>query len=105
MDRIALCRLEDVPDLQPLHVKVEGASPVSVFRTGDEAAVTDARCPHKGAPLARYAEREGETVVCLWHSCRFDLHTGAVLDGPCPDPLKVHACEVEDEVVYLRQLS
>lgn len=101
-ERIPLCRLDEVPSVLPLHVKVEGRQAVSVFKVGDGAAlVTDARCPHKGAPLARYGEIEGSAVVCLWHGCRFDMRTGEALDGPCPDPLLVYLSEVEDDVVYL----
>jgi nitrite reductase/ring-hydroxylating ferredoxin subunit len=34
-----------------------------------------------GGPLAQ-GSREGDTVTCPWHLSRFDLRTGAVVEGP-----------------------
>ena len=38
-------------------------------------------CTHLGGPLAE-GSLEGDTVVCPWHSSRFALESGAVVDGP-----------------------
>jgi nitrite reductase/ring-hydroxylating ferredoxin subunit len=38
-------------------------------------------CTHLGGPLAE-GSREGDTVTCPWHGSRFDLRTGAVVEGP-----------------------
>jgi nitrite reductase/ring-hydroxylating ferredoxin subunit/uncharacterized membrane protein len=38
-------------------------------------------CSHLGGPLCDGAVEDGG-VVCPWHHSRFDLATGAVLDGP-----------------------
>ncbi|TVR99177.1 MAG: Rieske (2Fe-2S) protein [Rhodospirillales bacterium] len=47
-------------------------------------------CTHEGGPLGQGALR-GHTVVCPWHSARFDVKTGACLDGPS-------ACRVDGSV-------
>jgi nitrite reductase/ring-hydroxylating ferredoxin subunit len=47
----------------------------AVFVHGGELIVTDARCPHKGGPLAEGHVRDG-AVVCPWHWYTFDLATG-----------------------------
>jgi nitrite reductase/ring-hydroxylating ferredoxin subunit len=44
-------------------------------------------CSHLGGPLAEGA-LEGDTVVCPWHSSRFRLADGSIVNGPatCPQP-------------------
>ncbi|MGH2913557.1 MAG: Rieske 2Fe-2S domain-containing protein [Solirubrobacteraceae bacterium] len=49
-------------------------------RSGELCALANT-CTHLGAPLAE-GSREGDTVICPWHGSRFDLRTGAVLEGP-----------------------
>ena len=40
-------------------------------------------CPHLGGPLAECA-LDGETITCPWHGYRFDVRSGANVDGrPC----------------------
>jgi nitrite reductase/ring-hydroxylating ferredoxin subunit/uncharacterized membrane protein len=49
-------------------------------RTGEVCALANT-CTHLGGPLAE-GSRDGDTVICPWHGSRFDLRTGAVLEGP-----------------------
>jgi nitrite reductase/ring-hydroxylating ferredoxin subunit/uncharacterized membrane protein len=62
-------------------VDVEGV-PVLLARTqaGEVCALANT-CTHLGGPLAEGA-REGDTVTCPWHGSRFDLRSGAVVEGP-----------------------
>ena len=54
-------------------------------RLGDRAVTVPARCPHRGAPLARGVVI-GAFLECPWHGATFDLRTGRWLRGPkCPD--------------------
>lgn len=59
-----------------------GGAPVLLARSrsGEVCALANT-CTHLGAPLAE-GSRDGDTVICPWHGSRFDLHTGAVLEGP-----------------------
>jgi nitrite reductase/ring-hydroxylating ferredoxin subunit len=62
-------------------VEVDGV-PVLLARTGaGELCVLASTCTHLGGPLAE-GSREGDTVTCPWHGSRFDLRTGAVVEGP-----------------------
>lgn len=62
-------------------VDVDGV-PVLLARTGDGVVRALANtCTHLGGPLNE-GRREDDTVICPWHASRFDLHTGAVIDGP-----------------------
>jgi nitrite reductase/ring-hydroxylating ferredoxin subunit len=62
-------------------VDVDGV-PVLLARSqgGDVCALANT-CTHLGGPLAE-GSREGDAVACPWHGSRFDIRTGAVLEGP-----------------------
>jgi nitrite reductase/ring-hydroxylating ferredoxin subunit len=60
-------------------VEVDGV-PVLRTRAGELCALAST-CTHLGGPLAE-GSREGDTVTCPWHGSRFDLRTGAVVEGP-----------------------
>jgi nitrite reductase/ring-hydroxylating ferredoxin subunit/uncharacterized membrane protein len=47
---------------------------------GEVCALADT-CTHLGGPLSE-GSRDGDTITCPWHGSRFDLCTGAVLEGP-----------------------
>jgi nitrite reductase/ring-hydroxylating ferredoxin subunit/uncharacterized membrane protein len=49
-------------------------------RSGEICALANT-CTHLGGPLAA-GSRDGDTVTCPWHGSRFDLRTGAVVEGP-----------------------
>ncbi|HEV8551124.1 MAG TPA: Rieske 2Fe-2S domain-containing protein [Polyangiaceae bacterium] len=58
-----------------------GATKLAVFRARNgRIFATDARCPHRGGPLAD-GLLGGHTLVCPLHSLRFDLETGLASDG------------------------
>ena len=48
-----------------------------------EIVVHTTVCPHLGGPLAE-CQLDGGTITCPWHGYRFDVHSGANVDGrPC----------------------
>lgn len=49
-------------------------------RAGEVCALANT-CTHLGGPLAE-GSREGDTVTCPWHGSRFDIRSGAVVEGP-----------------------
>jgi nitrite reductase/ring-hydroxylating ferredoxin subunit len=52
-----------------------GGRHYAVFDHGGRFVVTDARCPHRGGPLAEGIIRDG-SLVCPWHWYAFDLDSG-----------------------------
>jgi nitrite reductase (NADH) small subunit len=60
-----------------------GSQQVAVFR-GREGTLfaTQARCPHRGGPLADGLLGAG-TLICPLHSLKFDLRTGLSQGGEC----------------------
>jgi nitrite reductase/ring-hydroxylating ferredoxin subunit/uncharacterized membrane protein len=62
-------------------VNVNGV-PVMLARSqAGEVCALAHTCTHLGGPLAE-GSREGDTVACPWHGSRFDIRTGAVVEGP-----------------------
>lgn len=60
-----------------------GARRVAVFHSRDGALfAAQAECPHRGGPLAD-GLLGGATLICPLHSWKFDLRSGAALQGEC----------------------
>lgn len=71
----------ELPGEELRQVDVDGA-PVLLARSQDgEICALASTCTHLGGPLAE-GSRDGDTVTCPWHGSRFDLRTGAVVEGP-----------------------
>jgi nitrite reductase/ring-hydroxylating ferredoxin subunit/uncharacterized membrane protein len=59
-----------------------GGAPVLLARCRNgEICALASTCTHLGGPLAE-GSRDGDVVTCPWHGSRFDLRTGAVIEGP-----------------------
>lgn len=70
-----------------------GAHLVAVFRLrGGAVAATQARCPHRGGPLADGIVGMA-SVVCPLHGRRFSLADGAEASGDCG--VEVHPVRVD----------
>ncbi|MFQ5881646.1 MAG: Rieske (2Fe-2S) protein [Candidatus Methylomirabilales bacterium] len=71
---VKVAEIGQVPPGQMKAVMVRGHAVVLV-NVGDAYFAFDARCPHRGGPLA-----EGtlwhETIQCPWHHHRYDVRTG-----------------------------
>jgi len=59
-----------------------------LYAFDDLCTCADAPCPLSGGLLA------GTTLMCQCHGSRFDITTGAVLNGPATKPLRVY--DVQD---------
>ncbi len=68
-----------------------------VFNVSGQFFATQARCTHRGGPLAK-GKLEGTTVTCPLHGAQFNVTTGEVLRGPARDPLKTYRVTVAGEV-------
>jgi len=76
---------------------------ISVARVGDRlyafddlCTCGDAPCPLSGGLLT------GTTLMCQCHGSRFDITTGAVINGPATEPLRVYAVHEADGRVQVR---
>ncbi len=94
----------DLADLPPGTMKTIdlGGVEVVVANVGGECFAFGGICPHQGGSLGDGA-LEGATVTCPWHGARFDVRTGAVLDGYSNVPLPVFDVSIDGNSVRIRK--
>jgi 3-phenylpropionate/trans-cinnamate dioxygenase ferredoxin component len=70
---------------------------ISVARVGDRLYAFDdlCTCPGRACPLSG-GLLDGTTLMCQCHGSRFDIATGAVINGPATEPLRVYAVREVD---------
>ena len=96
-------RESELPENTLKRVEVEGV-PVLLVRQGSKIYALDEVCSHLGGPLA-----EGQlvdcSVVCPWHSSRFALEDGRVLDGPATFRQHRFETRVRDGQIEVRRIQ
>ena len=71
---------------------------VSIARVDGRPYAFDDACTHRGCPLSG-GQLTGTTITCQCHGSRFDITTGAVINGPATDPLGVYEVkEIEGSI-------
>lgn len=90
----------EVGDLKPDTVMAAeiGGKPIAVYFVDDRYFATDNVCPHAYALLSD-GWLEGREIECPLHGARFDIETGAVLEGPAECGLKTYAVRVDRDQV------
>lgn len=99
-DTLKLVRLGPVDKVPPGQglCFIVGNEEIAVFRQRDgKLFATQNRCPHKQAPLSDGLVG-GNSVICPFHSHKFDLCTGA---GPDKEQLKVYPVKEKDGQIVL----
>jgi nitrite reductase (NADH) small subunit len=93
-----VARVADLPEGRHIVVEVRGRQ-IGLFNVGGRYYALPNACFHQGGPLCEGATsgtvvstaetgwkrawaREGEIVVCPWHSLEFDITTGQCLAYP-----------------------
>ncbi len=76
---------------------------VAVFRTREgKFYATQARCPHRGGPLAD-GLTDGATVVCPLHDRIFSLASGEGIGNECS--ITIYPVIVSNDLIVLEQVS
>lgn len=58
-------------------------------------------CAHQACPLSGGLLR-GTTIMCQCHGSRFDISTGAVIDGPATEALNVYEVQEVEGRIQIR---
>jgi len=67
-----------------------------LYAFDDLCTCTDEACPLSGGLLT------GTTIMCQCHGSRFDIPTGAVINGPATEALKVYEVQEADGSIRIR---
>ncbi len=62
------------------------------------------KCTHLGGPVGR-GRLTGSVVQCPWHGSKFDVRTGAVVQGPAARPEPVIELKLEGTTIWARRLK
>jgi len=100
-DFVAVMPESQLADDQPTRAMVQGVPIVLVRRGGCLFAMADT-CSHFGGPLSE-GTLEGNSIVCPYHSSRFDLEDGRVLNGPAVHPQPCLAVRARDGQIEVRK--
>jgi nitrite reductase/ring-hydroxylating ferredoxin subunit len=98
-------KVADAGELAPGRMKttkVGGMEIVVANIDGSFFAVPD-RCTHVGGPLGR-GKLNGSQVQCPWHGSKFDVKTGAVINGPAARPTTPLQVAVDAEGIWVKAL-
>jgi 3-phenylpropionate/trans-cinnamate dioxygenase ferredoxin component len=74
---------------------------VSVARVADKLYAFDDLCTHEACPLSA-GLLTGTTIMCQCHGSRFDVTSGAVINGPATEPLGVYETQEVDGNIQAR---
>ena len=91
-DDLVVAHYLDDRKLRVSTVRVDGR----LYAFDDLCTCGDAPCPLSGGLL------QGTTLMCQCHGSRFDVTTGAVIDGPATEPLHVYEVQEADGDVQVR---
>lgn len=96
---ISVCKLAAVPKGEMRCVQITDRN-VLVAHTESGVMVSDEMCTHEDARLCD-GNLSGTLVKCPLHGSRFDLTTGAVLDDPATESLRIYPVTIEQETVMI----
>lgn len=97
-----VAQLDDLPENVPVAVAHSSGQQICLIRTqnGQVAAIGNV-CTHQEFEMALGDAPGNGTIECAWHGARFDIRTGAVLQGPATDPLPVYDVLLRDGAVLV----
>jgi nitrite reductase/ring-hydroxylating ferredoxin subunit len=98
---VEACPLDELAPGERKTVFLEGKM-VGLFNIGGTIYALNNRCTHARGPLTEGTINSEEcTVVCPWHYGKFDLRSGAALDGVVRKPVETYQVEVRDGMVFV----
>lgn len=96
-----VCPVDDLAPGETKTVYLEGKM-VGLFNVNGELFALNNRCTHARGPLTEgTVDPAACTVVCPWHYGKFDLRTGAAVDGLVRKPVESYQVEIRDGVIYV----
>ena len=76
--------------------------PILLVRRGERVFALAETCSHFGAPLSE-GKLMGDSIVCPWHSSRFSLVDGSVINGPAVHPQPCMEARIRNGKIEVRK--
>ena len=99
-DWTAVLDASELADGDPQQVTVAG-NDVLLYRAKSAVYALANRCSHRGGPLHE-GKIEGQEIVCPWHSSRFRMQDGSVVQGPAVAPQACYETRVHEGKIEIR---
>jgi menaquinol-cytochrome c reductase iron-sulfur subunit len=94
-------RLSVVVSEQDAWIESRSIKTVWLFsEDGEKWKAYNGRCTHLGCGFV--FEKDANVFLCPCHRGKFDIKTGAVLDGPPPRPLDELQVDIRDSAVFVK---
>jgi nitrite reductase (NADH) small subunit len=90
---VTVAKSEELGPGQSLVAEVNG-NEVAVFNVDGTFYAIDNMCAHQGGPLGE-GLLEGETVICPWHSWKYNVKTGICSTNPSRK-VKTYSVKIEN---------
>jgi nitrite reductase/ring-hydroxylating ferredoxin subunit/uncharacterized membrane protein len=91
----------NLPENTPTRAMYQG-SPILLVRRGERLFAMAETCSHFSGPLSE-GKLEGDSIVCPYHSSRFALEDGRVLNGPAVHPQPCLEVRARNGVIEVRK--
>jgi len=100
-DFVPVKKVSELPPGKMTWVSVKGERVLLANVEGAFYALEDV-CGHQRVALSK-GLLEGCEVECPLHFARFDVRTGALINGPISDDVLTYDVRVEDDTVYVKR--
>jgi nitrite reductase/ring-hydroxylating ferredoxin subunit len=98
---VEVCPLDELAPGETKTVYLDGKM-VGLFNVGGQLYALNNRCTHARGPLTEGKVNVDEcSVTCPWHYGKFDLRTGAAVDGLVRRPVETYQVDIRDGVIYV----
>jgi glycine betaine catabolism B len=97
-------RVADTSEIPPGSMKVLKLASGEIFiaNVGGSFFALPNKCTHVGGPLGR-GKLTGSVVQCPWHGSKFDVRTGAVVQGPAARPEIPIELKIENTSIWAKK--
>lgn len=90
---VRVAAVADVREGEPFSARLRDID-IGLYRLGETIYALDDTCPHEFALLSE-GFVEGNLIECPLHAARFEIATGAVVEGPAPCGVRAYAVRIE----------
>ncbi len=99
MAMIKLIHINDIDNDDMMQITVNNQNYL-VAKINDRLYVTEDMCTHEDAELTMGC-LSGTKVKCPLHGSYFDLTSGAALNEPAEDPIKIYKTSIKNNFLYI----